>query len=137
MDDSLLQYKKKFESGEKPRPAYYREPRASGAPTAAWEAMLASGAYELLDPILFWEITMYYNRVISVNAVFDRYMIRCEEWILTKLQNETSVFYEDNMLLGEFKLLIQMLEEIVDELKQLVIDANKLNLKLQEQFPTE
>lgn len=137
MEDSLNHYRAKRAAGRFPVPGYYREPRASGAPTAAWEALLASGSYEILDPMLFYEMTIYYNRVISVNAKFNRYMLRCEEWIMTKLHGDRSTFYKGNRLKGEYQLQIQMLEEIISDLKQLQLDAEELKKKLEKEFPTE
>jgi hypothetical protein len=136
MEDSLRQYQEKYAAGEKPFPPFYREPRASGAPTSAWEAMLASGSYEILDPVLFYEMTIYYNRVISVNSKFNRYMVRCEELIMPKLHDDVTIFYEGRKLKGEYLLQIQFLEEIVSELKQLRPEAEVLNGKLEKQFPT-
>jgi hypothetical protein len=137
MEDSLNQFRAKRAAGRFPAPGYYREPRASGAPTAAWEALLASGAYEILDPMLFYEMTIYYNRVISVNSKFHRYMLRCEEWIMTQPQKDKSVFYEGTRLKGEYQLQIQMLEEIISDLKQLQLDAGELKNKLEKEFPTK
>lgn len=136
MEDSLQQYRRKRLTGDYPQPAYYREPRASGAPTSAWEALLASGAYEILDPLLFYEMTIYYNRVLSVNTKFNRYMLRCEEWIIPKLHEDSKIFYNGEKLKGEYRLQIQMLEEIIFELKQLGVDAKELKNKLEKQFPT-
>jgi hypothetical protein len=135
MEDSLNQFRTKRAAGRYPVPAYYREPRASGAPTAAWEALLASGAYEILDPTLFYEMTIYYNRVISVNTKFNRYMLRSEEWIMTRLHENRSAFYEGDRLKGEYQLQIQMLEEIISDLKQLGLDAKELKNKLEKEFP--
>jgi len=137
MEDSLDQFRESFVAGENPRPGYYREPRASGAPTAAWDALLASGAYELLDPVIFYDMTIYYNRVISANDKFKRYMIKCEEWILPRLDYKTEVFYDGSELKGEYNMLILMLDEIIMELKELDKDAKRLYLNLQKQFPTE
>ena len=130
MNDSLQQYYDAERAGILLIPPYYREPRASSAPTAAWEAMVSSGSYEILDPDLFYEMTIYYNRVISFNAMFRRYSARCEEWLLTMLQDDIEVFYREGKLKGEYQLLIRMLEEISTELTLLRDDAEKLMQKL-------
>lgn len=81
-------------------------------------------------------MTIYYNRVISINAKFSRYMLRCEEWIRPKLYEDTNVFYNNEQLKGEYQLQIQMLEEIIYEIKQLGVDAQELRDKLEKQFPS-
>ncbi|MFC2121774.1 hypothetical protein ACFLTI_09290, partial [Bacteroidota bacterium] len=130
MKDSLQNYYVKKNAGEYPPPAYYREPRASGPPTAAWEALMASGAYEILDPELFYEMTIYYNRVFSINTKFKRYMILCEERILPHINEAPLVFYNDGKIKGEYHILILLLDEIVSEIEQLSIDAKELLNKL-------
>ena len=134
MEDSLKKFSKEHLAGNYPAPGYYREPRASGAPTAAWEAMLASGAYEILDPTLFYEMTIYYNRVISFNSKFNRYVVRCEDMIINKLYDDQRVFYEGKKLKSEYIFLMQLLKEIILDMKQLRVDALELENKLEEQF---
>ena len=136
MEDSLQQYRVRYSLSQKPPPPYYREPRASGAPTAAWEALLSSGAYDIMEPILFYEMTIYYNRVISINVKFNRYMVRIEEQILPRLHGDRTFFYNGRTLKSEYRFHIQMLEEIITELKQLRIDAEALKNNLEKQFPT-
>ena len=136
MEDSLHRYDQSRQDGDYPRPAYYREPRAAGAPTAAWEALLASGAYEILDPLLFYKMTIYYNRIISTNEKNKRYILRCEDRLLPRLGENASVFYEDFRLRGEYRIQMELLMEIVEELKQLGAEAKALKDELEKQFPT-
>jgi len=131
MQDSLDQYLSERKEGEMPAPAFYREPRASQAPTAAWEATVISGAYELLETQLFYEMTLHYNRVISFNDRFVRYLTRVEDVLVPELEGGNEAFYQNGRLRGEYLVLIQMLEEILAEKKQLRMDAEILRDRLE------
>ncbi|MDN5204799.1 hypothetical protein QQ008_25640 [Fulvivirgaceae bacterium BMA10] len=134
MEDSLQQYYQQRKNGLYPVPGHYREPRATGAPTAAWEATLASGAQEILPPDLFYELTLYYNRVESINEKFERYSIRNEEMYLFIHDDPELDFYKNGKLRKEFRVHIQILEEVIAEIKLLIEEADTLKTKLGKQL---
>ncbi|MEO1050428.1 MAG: hypothetical protein AAFX87_07370 [Bacteroidota bacterium] len=136
MRAELTKFHESQSQGELPQPAYYREPRASSAPTAAWSATVESGAYTLLEPALFYELSLHYNRVISINQRFERYNGKVENHLLPKLYaKDNSQFYQDNaQLKGDYQLLVDEIKAIADELDNLVKDADDLRIKLNGQM---
>jgi len=111
-------------AGQYPPPPFYREPRAEAPPTAIWEATLASGAVVLLEPTLFNEIAVFYNRVTSVSDRYRRYNEFTEAELLPYLEDEASRFYDaDGRLRGLYRAHIELLAEVRNELDQLSAEA--------------
>ena len=131
MRRALERFRLESADGGRPVPAFYREPRASRAPTAAWQATIASGAYELLDPDLFYELTLHYNRIDSLNDKFVHYMRRTEELILPELDGDASSFYDEHGLRGSYRVQLDLLEEVRLEIESLMADAEVLKNKLE------
>jgi hypothetical protein len=67
------------------KPPLYREPGGEGPPVGAWEAMLASGGIEIIDAQLFWQLTLFFNRVQSMRDRYQRYNAITEEQIFPLL----------------------------------------------------
>jgi hypothetical protein len=134
MSEAIERFRRDSAGGGRPAPAYYREPRASRAPTAAWQAAVTSGAYELLDADLFYELTLYYNRIDSLNDKFGHYTRRTEGLILPELGGDGSSFYDEGELRGTYRVLIELLEEVKLEIETLMADAAVLKGKLENEL---
>ncbi len=107
-------------AGDQPPPPYYREPRAEAPPTAIWEATLASGGVALLEPELFNELALFYNRLVSVSDRYRRYNEVTERELIPYLSADPSRFYEDDgSLRGLYRWQIEFLDEIRVELELL------------------
>ncbi|MGQ0815691.1 MAG: hypothetical protein ACT4O1_14745 [Gemmatimonadota bacterium] len=54
-------------------PPVYREPGGEGPPIDAWIAMQGSGGVEIIEARLFWDLTIFFNRVQSLRDRYQRY----------------------------------------------------------------
>ena len=59
--------------GERPVPPAFRIPDAERPPTGVWEAAVATGTIELVEPELFYELARFYTRANSVGDLYQRY----------------------------------------------------------------
>ena len=117
-------WQRQRDAGERPPPPYYREPRGEVPPTAIWEATLASGGVVLLDPALFNELAVFYNRLASASDRYRRYNDVTESELLPHLSGDPTPFYDsDGQLRGLYRSHVEFLEEIRLEIEQLVGDA--------------
>jgi hypothetical protein len=92
------------DSSEYVRPPLYREPGGEGPPVGAWEAMLASGGIEIIDAQLFWQLTLFFNRVQSLRDRYQRYNAITEQQIFPLLYYGNQGVYQA----GTRKLLPQV-----------------------------
>jgi hypothetical protein len=76
------------------KPPIYREPGGEGPPVGAWEAMLASGGIEIIDAELFWQLTLFFNRVQSLRDRYQRYNAITEQKIFPFLYYGNQGVYE-------------------------------------------
>ena len=67
------------------RPPIYREPGGEGPPVGAWEALLGSGGIDFIDAQLFWELTIFFNRVQSLRDRYQRYTTLTERMLMPRL----------------------------------------------------
>ena len=111
-------------AGDNPPPPFYREPRGEVPPTAIWEATLASGGVVLLDPDLFNELAVFYNRLSSASDRYRRYNDFTERELLPYLSADPTHFYQsDGQLRGLYQSHVDFLDEIRVEIEQLIGDA--------------
>ena len=127
MGELLDRWTAGYEAGNRPPPAYYREPGAEAPPTAIWEATLASGGVALLDPELFNALAQYYNRLSSVIDRYMRYNAVTEREVMPRLHGDPSDFYDDRgELLGTYRTHMILLDEIRQELLALAEEGTGL-----------
>ena len=118
-------------SGQRPAPPYYREPRAEAPPTAIWAATLASGGVALLEPALFNDLAGYYNRLESVIDRYRRYNASTEAHLIPTLPTGPEAFYgPDGELLGVFRMHLQLLREIGEELESLRVEGEEISARV-------
>ncbi len=126
MEASVQSWNEAFARGERLPPPFYREPRAETPPTAIWEATLASGGVALLDPNLFNELAVFYNRVVSTSDRFRRYSALTEVEVLPHLSDASHFYEDDGQLRGLYRMHVGLLTEIRLEIEQLISEAEVL-----------
>lgn len=121
MGASLQAFDSARARGEMPSPAYYREPDAETPTVAVWEATVASGGVNLLDPQLFFSLAAFYNRVTSFSQRYLRYNAFTEAELLPLLSEGPEGFYHPRT--GE---LASRFGVHLDQLRLLQADASDI-----------
>ena len=78
---------------QKPVPPAFRLPAAERPPTGAWDAAVATGSIELIDPGLFYELARFYNRADSVGILYQRYSENAQTYIWPYLGRGAAAFW--------------------------------------------
>jgi hypothetical protein len=73
MTEQLDAWDRALARGEKPLPPTFRLAGAERPPTGTWDAAVATGSIELIDPALFYELARFYNRADSAGILYQRY----------------------------------------------------------------
>jgi hypothetical protein len=107
--------------GLHPAPAYYREPAAETPSISVWQATVASGGVNLLDPNLFFSLAAFYNRVESFSRRYLRYNEVTERDLLPRLSQGAEAFYDP--LSGT---LDPTFEVHMDQLRTLRFEADQI-----------
>jgi len=124
MASRVEQWHERRAGGERPSPPFYRETRGEVPPTAIWEATLASGGVVLLDPDLFNELAVFYNRLTSTSDRYRRYNDFTESEVLPYVAESEHFYGPNGTLRGPFKAHIEFLDEIRLEIAQLIGEAD-------------
>lgn len=104
--------------GLRPPPAFYREPGAETPSISVWQATVASGGVNLLDPGLFYALAAFYNRVDSFSQRYLRYNQTTEQQVLPLLPRGAQAFYDADT--GEMDPVYQV---HMDQLRGLLDEA--------------
>jgi len=109
-------------------PAYYREPGAETPSTAVWEATVASGGVNLLDPRLFYSLAAFYNRVESFSQRYLRYNAFTETELLPLLSSGAEAFYDpfSGELSPTFRVHMDQLRTLHGEASAIISRAESL-----------
>ena len=125
---ALAAYDSAAAAGLQVAPAYYREPGAETPSVSVWEATVASGGVNLLDPGLFYDLAAFYNRVQSFNQRYLRYNLTTEEEVLPRLSLGARAFYDPRS--GElepiFEVHMDQLRTLLEEATQIIARAETL-----------
>ena len=115
--------------GERPIPAYYREPGAETPSMSVWTATLSSGGVNLLDPDLFFFLAEFYNRVESTSERYIRYNTVTERDVLPLLSRGPDAFYDpvSSELEPRFQVHMDQLRTLRDEVAFIVERADSLH----------
>lgn len=73
MTRQLYAWDRALAQHQKPAPPMFRLPGAERPPTGVWNASVASGSIDLIDPQLFYELARFYNRADSAGNLYQRY----------------------------------------------------------------
>ena len=121
MAAALAEFDSATARGLHPPPAYYREPAAETPSISVWQATVASGGVNLLDPNLFFTLAAFYNRVESFSRRYLRYNEVTERDLLPRLSQGAEAFYDPHS--GE---LDPTMEVHLDQLRTLLLEADQI-----------
>jgi len=129
MSQALTDYEDSRARGERPFPAYYREPGAETPSMSVWTATLSSGGVNLLDSELFFSLAEFYNRVESTSERYIRYNTVTERDVLPLLSRGPGAFYDPltNELEPRFEVHMDQLRTLRDEVTFIVERADSLH----------
>lgn len=128
MAEALAEHDSAAARGLRPIPAFYREAGAETPSISVWEATVASGGVNLLDPELFYLLAAFYNRVESFSQRYLRYNQTTEQEVLPRLPLGTDVFYhpETGQLEPVFEVHMDQLRALLDEAVFILARADTL-----------
>ena len=131
MSEQLAAWDRAVRRGEKPLPPTFRMPAAERPPTGVWDAAVATGSIELVDPDLFYELARFYNRADSVGDLAQRYSASAQAEVWPYLDEGPGAFWDSN---GKPKPAtrahVARLREFRDRQGQLGRQARELRAKL-------
>lgn len=131
MIDQLSAWDRAVASGGHPLPPNFQLPRAERAPSGVWDAAVATGSIELVDPELFYELARFYNRAESAGTVYQRYATSAQADVWSRLDEGTGAFWQsDGKLRPEIKAHVQRLRDFQQRQGQLGQEARVVRAKL-------
>ena len=117
--------------GERPLPPTFRLPGAERPPTGAWDAAVATGSIELIDPALFYELARFYNRADSTGKLYQRYSEGAQTQIWPYLMDGPRAFWgADGKPNAEVRVTLQRLRDFRQRQGELGHEALQLRTKL-------
>jgi hypothetical protein len=133
MTEQLTAWDRAVARGERPLPPTFRMPRAERPPTGVWDAAVATGSIELIDPELFFELARLYNRAESAGDLYQRYATSAQADVWARLDEGTGAFWQpDGKLRPEIKAHVQRLRDFQDLQGQRVNEAREIRAKLRQ-----
>ncbi len=115
------------------QPPAFRLPGAERPPTGVWDAAVATGSIELVEPELFYELARFYNRANSVGDLYQRYAVAAQADIWPYLDEGPRAFWESNgELRPEIKAGIQRLRDFRDRQGELGREARLMRAKIRQ-----
>lgn len=137
MTEQLTAWDRAVARGERPLPPAFRMPRAERPPTGVWDAAVATGSIELIDPELFFELARLYNRADSAGDLYQRYATSAQADVWARLDEGAAAFWQpDGKLRPEIKAHVQRLRDFRDLQGQRVVEARELRAKLRQAAAT-
>jgi hypothetical protein len=117
--------------GEKPLPPTFRLPGAERPPTGVWDAAVATGSIDLIDPELFYELARFYNRADSAGILNQRYSESAQTFIRPYLKEGPTAFWGLNgMPRAEVLASVQRLRDFRQKQRELGKEARELRATL-------
>ena len=133
MTEQLAAWDQALARGEKPLPPAFRIPDAERPPTGVWNAAIASGTIELVDPELMFELARFYTRAQSTGDLYQRYSAAAQIDVWPHLKDGPGAFWEpDGDLRYEIAAHVQRLRDFRDRQGKLSQEAKVLRGKLNE-----
>jgi hypothetical protein len=131
MIDQLSAWDQAVARGGHPLPPIFRLPRAERAPSGVWDAAVATGSIELVDPELFYELARFYNRAESAGNVYQRYATSAQADVWSRLDEGAGAFWQpDGKVRPEIKAHVQRLRDFQERQGQLGQEAREVRAKL-------
>lgn len=133
MSEQLAAWDQAVRRGEHPLPPAFRMPRAERPPTGVWDAAVATGSIELVDPKLFFELARFYNRADSAGDLYVRYATAAQADVWPRLNEGPDAFWEaDGDPSPEVKAHVQRLRDFRELQKLRVDEAREVRAKLRQ-----
>lgn len=133
MTDQLAAWDRAVAAGGHPLPPTFQLPNAERPPTGVWDAAVATGSIELIDPELFFELARLYNRAESAGNLYQRYATSAQTDVWPRLDEGPDAFWQpDGRLRPEIKAHVQRLRDFRERQGQRVIEAREIRAKLRQ-----
>ena len=136
MANQLDAWDRAVAAGQQPVPPSFRLAGAEGPPTGVWNAAMATGSIELVEPELFYEMARYYNRAQTASILYQRYSSAAQTEIWPYLEDGPGAFWDDS---GQPKPAVnahvQRLRDFRDRARANSIEARQLRKKLARVLP--
>lgn len=117
--------------GQKPVPPTFHLTGAERPPTGVWDAAVATGSIELIDPELFYELARFYNRADSAGIIYQRYSEGAQTFIWPYLGEGSKAFWGANgKPTSEVLASVQRLRDFRERQGELGREAQQLRAKL-------
>jgi len=131
MSEQLDAWDRAVDRGEKPLPPAFRIPDAERPPTGVWNAAVATGTIELVDPELMFELARFYTRANSVGDLYQRYSIGAQNDVWPYLREGPQAFWRpDGHLRPEITAHVQRLRDFRERQGRLSQEARMLRAKI-------
>ena len=131
MTGQLAAWDRALDRGERPLPPTFKLPGAERPPTGVWDAAVATGSIELINPELFYELARFYNRANSVGVLYQRYSQGAQADIWPRMKDGPEAFWTaDGRLRPEILADVQRLRDFSERQGQLGGEAAQLRSKL-------
>ncbi len=131
MTEQLAAWDQALAKGEKPVPPAFRIPDGERPPTGVWNAAVASGTIELVDPELMFELARFYTRAESAGDLYQRYSAGAQTAVWPHLAEGPAAFWEpDGDLRYEVAAHVQRLRDFRVRQGKLGQEARMLRDKL-------
>ena len=132
MSAQLANWDRAVARGEKPLPPSFRIPDAERPPTGVWDAAVATGTIELVEPELMFELARFYTRAESVGDMYQRYSAAAQADVWPHLQEGPAAFWEpDGDLRFEIAAHVQRLRDFSERQGRLSDEAKRLRVKVE------
>ena len=133
MTEQLDAWDRAVALGEKPVPPSFRIPDAERPPTGVWNAAVASGTIELVEPELMFELARFYTRAETVGDLYQRYSAAAQVDIWPHLREGSSAFWQPNgRLKDEIAADVQRLRDFRDRQRSLSKEAKLIRERLKQ-----
>ena len=131
MTEQLMAWDRAVARGQKPVPPTFRLPGAERPPTGVWDAAVATGSIDLIDPELFYELARFYNRADSAGMLYQRYSVGAQTNIWPYLGEGTTAFWAvDGKPTPEVLASVQRLRDFRQKQGELGREAQQLRATL-------
>ena len=131
MKTQLYNWDRAVATGARPLPPAFRLPGAERPPTGVWDAAVATGSIELVEPELFYELARFYNRADSVGDHYQRYSAAAQVDVWPRLSQGAAAFWETNgTLRPEISAHVQRLRDFQQRQGELNREAKMIRAKL-------
>jgi hypothetical protein len=131
MTEQLDAWDRAIAKGDKPLPPDFRIPDAERPPTGVWQAAIASGTIELIEPELMFELARFYMRADSAGDLYQRYASSAQADVWPHLAEGPSAFWKpDGELRYEIAAHVQRLRDFKERQGKLSVQAKLLREKL-------